>query len=75
MFPRFNQLRQSVPARARDEAQKPFSLYQSLDAMDHDPVKRGKAFNSVLVSTYPCECSTNYGDICTSAMSGAGVIS
>lgn len=51
MFPRFNQLRQPVPASdARDEAQMLFSRYRDLDAMGHEPVKRGKAFNSFLAS-------------------------
>ncbi|MDV9168580.1 restriction endonuclease [Streptomyces sp. W16] len=48
---RFNDIRQHVSAsNLRDKEQTLFSRYRDLDAMDDEPVKRGKAFNGFLAS-------------------------
>lgn len=51
MFSRFNDRGQVVPTpNPREEVQRLFSRYRDLDAMDDEPVKRGKAFNGFLAS-------------------------
>jgi hypothetical protein len=50
-FSRLNDHGQAMPAlNPRDEAQRLLARYRELDAMDDEPVKRGKAFNNFLGS-------------------------